>query len=165
MILSDLIRVQGNWLFRNRSYLPLLLVFLVVVALYPEEPLKPYTIIKLCFNAFAIAIGVLGLVVRIATVGFVPARTSGRNTMRQVADELNTTGIYSIVRHPLYIGNYLMWLGIILYTQSWWLTLTFTVLYMLYYERIMIAEESYLIEKFGQAYPDWAAVTPAFLPA
>ena len=32
--------------------------------------------------------------------------TSGRNTHDQVADSLNTSGIYSIVRHPLYVGNF-----------------------------------------------------------
>src|SRR5262249_8157820 len=34
-----------------------------------------------------------------------------------------------------------------------------------YYERIMIAEESFLLSEFGEHYSDWAAATPAFIPA
>src|SRR5437667_16865 len=36
--------------------------------------------------------------------------------------------------------------------------------FALYYERIMLAEEEYLMGVFGAAYEAWAAATPAFLP-
>ncbi|MGB8874133.1 MAG: hypothetical protein WCC75_12145, partial [Desulfobaccales bacterium] len=44
--------------------------------------------------------------------GLPPRGTSGRNTQGQVAETLNTTGIYSLVRNPLYLGNFLIWLGL-----------------------------------------------------
>ena len=59
-----------------------------------------------------------GLGIRVFTVGFTPKNTSGRNTAEQIADVLNTSGIYSMVRHPLYVGNFFMWLGIGLLTQN-----------------------------------------------
>lgn len=98
------------------------------------------------------------------TVGHTPAGTSGRNTARQVADSLNTTGIYSVVRHPLYLGNFLMWLGVSLLTCSPGFVAAFALAYWIYYERIMYAEEQFLRRKFGTAYALWAASTPAFLP-
>ncbi|MGC9453013.1 MAG: methyltransferase family protein, partial [Oceanipulchritudo sp.] len=49
--------------------------------------------------------------------------TSGRNTKQQVAYSLNTTGFYSVVRNPLYLGNFFMYLGIALFTHHWWLVL------------------------------------------
>lgn len=77
---------------------------------------------------------------------------------------MNTTGMYSIVRHPLYLGNYFIWLGISLFVRRWWLTLIITLIFWLYYERIMFAEEDFLQEKFGDSFSEWAAKTPAFIP-
>ncbi len=56
-------------------------------------------------------ISFFGLALRVIVVGHAPYGTSGRNTREQVADTLNTTGMYSIVRHPLYLANYLIILG------------------------------------------------------
>jgi protein-S-isoprenylcysteine O-methyltransferase Ste14 len=39
-----------------------------------------------------------------------------------------------------------------------------TLVFWLYYERIMFAEEEFLRRRFGERYASWAAVTPAFLP-
>jgi hypothetical protein len=102
--------------------------------------------------------------VRVATVGFVPKDTSQRNRARPQAEALNTTGFYSVVRHPLYLGNYLMWLGVALFPRVWWAPVIVSLVFWLYYERIMFAEEEYLRRRFGEAYSEWAAVTPAFLP-
>ena len=57
----------------------------------------------------------MGFLFRAWAIGTTPAGTSGRNTKEQVAEVLNSTGIYSIVRHPLYVGNYFMWIGIVAY--------------------------------------------------
>ena len=56
-----------------------------------------------------LAVSLLGEAIRIITVGHAPRNTSGRNTTEgQVADVINTSGIYSIIRHPLYVGNFLL---------------------------------------------------------
>jgi hypothetical protein len=97
-------------------------------------------------------------------VGHAPAGTSGRNTLGQVARSLNVTGLYSVVRHPLYLGNFLMWLGVSLVPRCWWFTALTVLIFWLYYERIMFAEEGFLEECFGEDYRGWAAATPAFIP-
>ena len=163
-MLSDLLQKQGNWLFRYRSYLPLMLVVLVIAALSQGEPLDKWETIELIFNGLCIAIGTTGFIIRIKTVAHAPRGTSGRNTSGQIADQLNTTGMYSVMRHPLYLGNFLMWLSVVMLTQSWWFTLVFLVMYALYYERIMLAEEAYLRQKFGDDFVAWASSTPAFFP-
>jgi len=112
-----------------------------------------------------LGVSIVGEIIRIATVGFAPRNTSGRNTSAgQVADELNTTGIYSIVRHPLYVGNFLMWLGPVLFLRSIWFAIVFGLIYWLYYERIMFAEEQFLRRKFGESYDKWSEKVKAFLP-
>jgi hypothetical protein len=106
----------------------------------------------------------LGLMVRIITVGRAPIGTSGRNTREQVANTLNSTGIYSVVRHPLYLGNYLIMLGFALWPHQWWLPILTSCIYALYYERIMLAEEAFLRTRFGETFEKWSAATPAFIP-
>lgn len=90
--------------------------------------------------------------------------TSGRNTKKQIADTLNTLGIYSIVRHPLYLGNYLIWLGIAIYSYNIEFIILMSLLFWIYYERIMLTEEEFLKSKFQQVFLDWSNNVPAFFP-
>lgn len=57
-----------------------------------------------------------------------------------------------------------MWLGVAMLTENLWFTMAFILLYTVYYERIMFAEEQFLIEKFGSQYTDWSKNVPAFIP-
>jgi protein-S-isoprenylcysteine O-methyltransferase Ste14 len=116
------------------------------------------------WEVICLAFAATGLLVRVLTVGYAPADTSGRNTREQKATALNTTGLYSIVRHPLYLGNFLIWLGVSLFPHLWWFALIAILAFWIYYERIMFAEEEFLRTKFGAAFEEWAAQTPAFFP-
>jgi len=112
-----------------------------------------------------LGVSLLGQIIRILTVGFTPKNTSGRNTVNgQIADELNVTGIYSLLRHPLYLGNFFMWLGPVLFLRSVCFTIIFVLLYWLYYERIMFAEEQFLRRKFGELYDKWSETVSSFIP-
>jgi hypothetical protein len=110
------------------------------------------------------AISFSGLVLRIIIVGHAPYGTSGRNTREQMAETLNTTGMYSVVRHPLYLANYIIIVGCVMEFHIWWLILLITTIYALFYERIMLTEEAFLRTRFGEVFEKWAAVTPAFIP-
>lgn len=160
---------QGIWLFRFRGILPLIVLGFafyqyMLTELYPERYLLEETHYEIYFEIFCLAVSIFGLAVRIWTVGYTPANTSGRNVKGQVADELNTTGLYSVVRNPLYLGNFMMWLGIAMLTMNVWFVVAFILFYWLYYERIIHAEEQYLIRKFGERYIAWVNKTPCFIP-
>lgn len=166
MLLRDHMASSGANLFRWRSYILLAFVPAIIWATLQGEQVEA-TVGPFwgdVFEAFSVCIVVLGEVVRILTVGFVPAGTSGRNTTGQLATRLNTSGAYSVVRNPLYLGNCLMYLGVVLYAQSLVLALVFVLVLLPYYERIIAAEEAFLLTKFGKEYTDWAARTPAFVP-
>ncbi|MDZ4781864.1 MAG: isoprenylcysteine carboxylmethyltransferase family protein [Planctomycetia bacterium] len=156
---------QGNWLFRWRSYLPIGLCLLFAWAVVDFRYAGEEHAFQEALMAGCLLVSCSGLVVRALVVGYAPKGTSGRNTAAgQIAEQLNVAGMYSVVRHPLYVGNFLIWLGIPLFFHNAWLLMVFCLVYWLYYERIMFAEEEFLRRKFGAEYVRWAAQTPAFIP-
>ncbi|HET8700236.1 MAG TPA: isoprenylcysteine carboxylmethyltransferase family protein [Nitrococcus sp.] len=160
---DDMVRT-GDYLFRWRSYLPLLFLPLFMLALADFKYIGGSATLDCVWEVFCLSIAAAGLALRILTVGFAPPGTSGRNTRRQRAGTLNTTGMYSIVRHPLYLGNFLIWLSVTLFAHTWWLVLIGVLAFCLYYERIMLAEEAFLKEKFKSEFEEWARRTPTFIP-
>jgi len=165
LALAEEFEKQGNILFKYRGIIPILFVVIGIFALFYEIKYTTFFFRNnFTYDLFALGTTLFGLAIRFYTVGHSAKNTSGRNTHGQVAESVNTTGIYSIVRHPLYLGNFLMWLGVAFLTQNPWFILAFIFIYWVYYERIMFAEEQFLRGKFDSEYTSWAAKTPAFLP-
>jgi len=155
---------SGDLFFRYRSWGPILLFPLLVGPLaWAHYPFGSHALdIAWEVACFIVALG--GFALRVVTVASSPRGTSGRNTRAQKASVLNTTGAYSIVRHPLYLGNYLVALGVSCFPRTWYLPLIVSLGALLYYERIALREEEYLEKKFGHAFLSWAARTPAIIP-
>jgi protein-S-isoprenylcysteine O-methyltransferase Ste14 len=165
MALIEELEDQGNVLFKYRSYIPLVFLLSGLAVFSYKISNKTYPNNTFDYWIFCLLVAFLGLLIRIYTVGHTPVNTSGRNTNEgQVAAELNQTGIYSIVRHPLYLGNFFMWLGVAMLTADFWYIIAFMFMYWVYYERIMFAEEAFLRRKFSDSYLNWAADKPAFIP-
>ena len=154
---------SGNWLFKRRSWLPVFIIVGGVAMMYLGN--RQAILFDMRDEIIFLGVSVFGLLIRALTVGFTPKNTSGRNTVNgQVADELNVTGIYSLLRHPLYLGNFFMWLGPVLFLRSVEAALLFLLIYWLYYERIMFAEEQFLRSKFGDIYDKWSEKVSSIIP-
>lgn len=169
MALQEELEKQGIWLFRYRGVLPVIILgigalLFLQTELHPETFFLKQTPYELHFEMACLVISVLGLLIRICVIAYVPKNTSGRTVKKKVADTLNTTGMYSLVRHPLYVGNFFMWLGPAMLPGNFWFVVSFTLLYWVYYERIMFSEEQFLRGKFGETYLKWAEKVPAFVP-
>lgn len=165
MALKEELERQGNWLFKYRSTLPIGILFIGLVVSIQTNLEKETSTCIILYEFACLLVSVIGLGIRIYTVGYTPKNTSGRNTSEgQVADTLNTTGIYSVVRNPLYLGNFFMWLGLAMFTENLWFIISFVLFYWIYYERIIYAEEQFLERKFGEKYRAWAYRVPVFIP-
>src|SRR5262245_7680299 len=165
--LSAQMTVQGRWLFRWRGIVPVILLPVAVVAI--RESLSnagdasPESLEHL-WRFACLGVSLLGVIVRVAAVGFAPVGTSGRGTNEPRARQLNTTGLYSVMRNPIYVGNFLVVLGIALGSGSWWFPPLAMLLFAVVHERVVLAEEEFLAERFPEEYRAWVEKTPAFVP-
>lgn len=161
MMLKDIMAKAGDFCFDNRGlqYLP---YFVVIIAeLDNIAKVKENVFVEvLCF-----AIVMMGILVRIFTIGYVAEKTSGRNRGCQIAESLNQTGMYSIVRNPLYLGNYLIFLGITAMTEVWEVVVINTLFIGVLYTLIILREEEFLANKFGDEYKQFASRTNCMIPS
>jgi protein-S-isoprenylcysteine O-methyltransferase Ste14 len=164
MRLLDHFARSGDVLFRWRGHLPLVLLPVFVIALvdvrWPTEPTPALRI----WQTVAVLVALAGLAIRVVAIGTAPAGTSERSTTNPRASLLRTTGVYSVVRHPLYVGNTLTAAGLACFTGAWYLPVIVVLAGVLYHERICAREEAFLEGKFGDEFRAWAERVPAALP-
>lgn len=77
--------------------------------------------------------------------------------------EVVDKGVFSVVRHPIYLGAILLYLGLIFLTASI-AALGFWVVIVVFYMLISWYEERLLIQMFGQAYQDYKKRVPMLFP-
>jgi protein-S-isoprenylcysteine O-methyltransferase Ste14 len=149
----------GNFLFKHRSFTPIPFIIFVFVIFKPVNLEEKNILI----NLSGIIISFLGEMIRIIAVGYSFTGTSGRETFLR-ADVLNTTGIYAIVRNPLYIGNFLMFTGIVIVFSNAFAVLIFALFLIPQYYFIILAEENFLQEKYGESYKTYCRQVRRIIP-
>src|SRR5690554_769932 len=101
MALIHSLEKSGNTLFKYRGQIPVILFILAVPVVFFTD----YGWMELNDNYYYILLAIagilslLGQVIRAIAIGTASKNTSGRNTKEQVAEALNTKGIYSTMRH------------------------------------------------------------------
>ncbi|MCM8760220.1 MAG: hypothetical protein NC832_00650 [Candidatus Omnitrophica bacterium] len=78
---------------------------------------------------------------------------------------LTTTGPYQICRHPLYLGSFLLSLGLSVISHNFFVYLFFLFFFPLMYIPTILKEEIFLTERFGDRYINYKKRTPCFIPA
>jgi protein-S-isoprenylcysteine O-methyltransferase Ste14 len=77
---------------------------------------------------------------------------------------LTTSGPYAYMRNPLYVGNLLLGIGIVLVANNVWLFLIYLVAFYFFYSGTIREEEAVLSEKFGAAFKEYIDNVPVFFP-
>ena len=138
----------GNFLFRNRNGIfPIFYLMLFVPS--GEVFTNPVTAMIIGFS-----VTIIGQLIRIITIGLVYIIRGGKDR-RVYAEDLVTTGIFSHCRNPLYVGNILILVGLGIASNSLLFMAVFTPLFLFFWQAIVLAEENYLRNKFGEQYNDY----------
>ncbi|MEO5566902.1 MAG: isoprenylcysteine carboxylmethyltransferase family protein [Gemmatimonadaceae bacterium] len=142
----------GGVLFRNRSWLPV--PFLLVALLVPAHPTVRHWIVA----AVLIAIGEWVRLAGVAAAGTVTRRRS-----REVQRLVNY-GIFGWMRNPLYVGNFLIWMGFVIASGVLWFLPIAILIFAIEYTLIVRYEEGVLESIFGAEYLEYKKRTPRWFP-
>jgi protein-S-isoprenylcysteine O-methyltransferase Ste14 len=118
--------------------------------------------IILVFNAhfthqsycWGVALVLLGELVRILASGF----------LERKGTKLATAGPFAYVRNPLYVGNFLLGLGVVVMSGSWINVVIFIIGFCFLYGGTVQKEEARLLQEFGEPYADYLKEVPRFFP-
>ena len=153
----------GQFFFRRRNALFPCIFVLVVPFLRPsvmfgDPPLDAR--LAACGAAVAIA----GALVRLSTIGFQYIERGGKH--RQIhASYLAQRGMYALTRNPMYVGNGLIAIGMVMVTGAFLSYVLLLPFFLFVYWSIVRAEEAYLLGRFGQTYAQYCASVPRFMPS
>ncbi|MBL7012876.1 MAG: isoprenylcysteine carboxylmethyltransferase family protein [Candidatus Marinimicrobia bacterium] len=143
-----------NFFFKYRSFTPIPLVLSI---LYYSNISYP----ECMFGGIIIAIGEF---IRLNAVQYAGGET---RTIKVGAPALCTAGPYARTRNPLYIGNMIIYSGVIIAAAGphmWLLLLISFLFFSIQYTLIVQLEESTLYELFGQPYIDYQNNVPRLFP-
>lgn len=142
----------GAVLFRHRGWLPV--PFLLV-------PLLAHGVMEATNWVLGFVLIVLGEAIRLA--GVAAAGTVTRRRSRTV-QRLVTYGIFAWMRNPLYVGNFLIWIGFTVISGVLWFIPIAVLLFAVEYTLIVRYEEGVLESIFGGEYLRYKDITPRWIP-
>ena len=135
---------------------PLFYVLVFIAAVFIQQKIS---IADALFQSLTIKI--VGIVLLIIALFFLVRSLrqffQSKNTLILIrpASSLQTNGIYSISRNPMYVGLAIVYLGISCFIGNWWNIILFPFLLLVVQEYIIKPEEKYLERRFGQDYLDY----------
>jgi protein-S-isoprenylcysteine O-methyltransferase Ste14 len=145
----------GGWLFRHRTSLPLPAAIAILTLRVGEAPPSALLV------GTGVAITVMGELIRLWGVHYIGAISRTRS---ERLGPLVAGGPFARLRNPLYVGNIALWAGFALTARLVWLAPLILLLLALEYHAIVRWEETLLESRLGQAYRDYAARVPRWIP-
>jgi protein-S-isoprenylcysteine O-methyltransferase Ste14 len=139
-------------LFKYRSYTPI--PFLVVMILIARPTVVSFIL--------GIVLVILGELTRLWGVSYAGSET--RTTGTVGATYLVTSGPFSHVRNPLYLGNMIMYFGFGIISNSLVLASIGLLYFLFQYSLIVSLEEESLFKKFLDEYVEYYSEVPRFIP-
>lgn len=155
----------GNFFFKYRNQL---FIFLYALLLIPSPALFTYERFGQDYWFLSFYIGLLittvGIVIRGLTIGLTFIERGGKD-LKIHADALITRGLFTHCRNPLYVGNNMMLLGLGILSNSLIYVLIVVPLFLFIYQAIVLAEENFLKQKFGESYQAYCTTVNRWIPS
>lgn len=119
------------------------------------------------WNTFLIIgfiLAIIGLIIRVTSI--LTLKRQFTYTVTKIDNhELIETGLYGYIRHPGYLGQLIIFLGISTSLSNWLSVLMMIVPVLLGYLNRIRIEEKFMIEQMGQKYLDYQKRTKKLIPA
>jgi len=156
---TDLKLAIGAACFRFRAFSVVPVILLIYFIFDPMDTGSFNPIL----NTLGFLLALTGAATRIISAGYARPFTSGRENYLK-AESLNTSGFYSIVRNPLYVGNFLVYNGVLVAYSSPAALAFFNAFFIVNYYFIILSEENYLENQFGEKYREYRRAVPKVIP-
>ncbi len=160
MLPTSCLITTGNFFFRYRdAAFPVFFIFL----LFLFRPQFPEGELNYRMEWIALAVAGIGQLLRSVTVALQYIIRGGLH--KQVyADKLVTGGMFAHCRNPLYVGNVLLVLSILIIANNFWAYTLGGVFILFVYVSIVAAEEQFLWNKFGDEFEDYCQQVNRWVP-
>lgn len=143
-----------TFFFKYRSYTP---IPLILVLLYQAAPVWQWVIVGVIVMAIGESVRFWGILY-----------AGGATRTRSVgAPKLVTAGPFGYLRNPLYLGNMLIYVGVVFIAGGHWmwqLVIVAIAFFFWQYSQIITLEEDTLDQLFGDDYEEYKAHVPRFIP-
>jgi protein-S-isoprenylcysteine O-methyltransferase Ste14 len=100
-----------------------------------------------------LALAVIGQIFRIYAAGYIHKNK-----------QLASTGPYALVRHPLYLGNFLILAGFTIAAANWYVTAGVILFFLIWYPAAIAYEDSKLEKIFEDEWREWSRHIHALIP-
>lgn len=115
------------------------------------------------FFVIGSVLAVTGLIIRVTSI--MQLKQQFTYTVTKIENhELIETGLYKIIRHPGYLGQLIIFLGISTCLSNWLSILLMIIPVLLGYLNRMNVEEKFMVENMGQKYLDYQKRTKRLIP-
>jgi protein-S-isoprenylcysteine O-methyltransferase Ste14 len=100
----------------------------------------------------------LGQIIRVSARGYKAEHSCDSRALIQ-------GGPYQVVRNPMYLGIFLIGLGVVLAVFKWWTIMVFVAVFIIRYILLIYKEEKNLYLMFPREYPEYCRKVPRIFPA
>ena len=100
-----------------------------------------------------LAMAVVGQIFRIYAAGYIHKNK-----------QLASTGPYALVRHPLYLGNFLILIGFTIACANWYVVIGVVLFFLIWYPAAIAYEDSKLENIFEDDWRAWSKNIRAIIP-
>ena len=154
----------GNFLFKYRNWIFILFYGTLFI---PSWPLFSKNKFGDWYYIWPVSIGLFitcfGQLIRGLTIGLAYIYRGGKEG-KPYADGLVTEGMFHHCRNPLYIGNIFMLLGVGILANSLLYVVMIMPVFLFIYCTMVLAEENFLRNKFGDNFNDYCKKVNRWLP-
>lgn len=159
--MQSLIVKAGRFFFTYRNSLFPAIFLSLFILIHPSIQFNRI-IVDVALSEIGFTIALLGTLLRLFVIGYAYIVRGGKDK-KIYAEDLVVKGFYSHCRNPMYLGNLMIAIGLATMVGTSVVYLGVIPFFIFVYYSIVKAEESFLLEKFGEKYKSYCQNVPRFL--